>query len=96
MTNLGSYTKIRHPLNYAYDSMDQQWQIDLAFMKKFNGICGFLLAIDLLSQFCWTRRIQSKKTQQIKAQLASIFEEAGTTPQMIRSDAVSLFYHIER
>ena len=69
--------------------VDYQWDCDLAIMinlSKHNGsVRYFLLAIDILSRYVWTRPLKTKRGEEVKEAFRSIFDE-GRKPQRIRTD----------
>lgn len=90
-----AYT-LHKPIRYHFprnrvvvSTMDSQWDIDLASMvnytKSNDGYSYFLLAVDILSHYVWTRALKTKKAEEVAKAIESIFAE-GRTPDAIRSD----------
>lgn len=78
-------------------SLDMQWDADLADMsglKEYNdGVTFLLVAIDLLSRYCWLRPLKSKNGQQVKAAFADIFRADNRHPSRLRTDRGKEFYN---
>lgn len=70
----------RFPRNPVYvDSMDEQWQADLAFVEKYhreNGGYKYILTIiDILSKYAYAKPLKTKTPGEIKPILEKIFQE---------------------
>jgi len=81
--------KIKRP-KVIVSTIDSQWDSDLGSMLQYKedngGYCYFLLAIDILSHYVWTRALKSKKPEEVSKAMLNIFEE-GRKPKYIRTDA---------
>jgi len=81
--------KIKRP-KVVVSTIDSQWDSDLGSMLQYKedngGYCYFLLAIDILSRYVWTRALKTKKPDEVTKAMLNIFEE-GRKPKYIRTDA---------
>ena len=71
------------------DGLDEQWQADLADVKKFkasnDGVEYLLIVIDVLSRYAWVRPVKSKNAESVATAFRSIFEE-GREPDVLQTD----------
>ena len=71
-------------------AIDMAWDVDLADMgghKEYNdGYAFILVAIDLLSRYCWVRPLKTKKASEVKDAFSDIFETDKRIPIRLRSD----------
>ena len=72
------------------DGLDQQWQADLADVKKLrednDGVEYLLIVVDVLSRYAWVRPIRKKNAQEVTAAFRDIFEEEGREPDVLQTD----------
>lgn len=88
----------RYPTRkYYVNTIDDQWQLDLADMvqvkNKNQGYRYILTAIDILSRFAWARPLKSKSGQEVAAAIDDIFRTSGRTPKRIQTDEGREFYN---
>ena len=71
-------------------AIDMAWDVDLADMgghKEFNdGYTFILVAIDLLSRYCWVRPLKTKKAVEVKDAFSDIFDTDERIPSRLRAD----------
>lgn len=101
LSDIDSYTlnkprkvKIERRKYYVPD-VDDQWQMDLAFIpyeKQNDGVKGVLTVIDLFSRYAWVKTIKSKSGVEISKIIEDIFKE-GRKPKVIQVDKGSEFYN---
>ncbi len=80
----------RYPTRqYVVDTIDSQWQADLADMQAVarhnNGYKYILTVIDILSRYAWARPLKTKAGHEVAAAFADIFQE-GRIPERIQTD----------
>ena len=82
---------------YYVNTIDDQWQLDLADMvqvqNKNRGYRYILTAIDILSRFAWARPLKSKSGKEVAAAIDDIFHTSGRTPKRIQTDQGREFYN---
>ena len=81
--------KIRRP-PVIVSTIDSQWDADLGSMLQYkeenSGFSFFLLAVDILSHYIWTRPLKTKKPEEVGKAMLDIFSE-GRRPSALRTDA---------
>jgi hypothetical protein len=55
-------------------------------MFPFEGFDSFLLVCDVFSHKIFAEALPNKSAQSVIAALKKIFQDAGTTPEMLQSD----------
>ena len=71
--------------------VDYMWQTDLSdyrnYAQKFNnGYCYFIVVIDTMSRFIWTKPLKSKKTIEVARAFEHILDSSGRKPYCLNFD----------
>lgn len=88
---------LHHPVRYVFprnqvvvSTIDSQWDVDLAVMTSYpdqkSEYSYFLLAVDILSHYVWTRALKTKKSLEVTKAMQSIFTDGLRKPETLRSD----------
>ena len=88
----------RYPTRkYYVNTIDDQWQMDLADMvqvqRQNHGYRYILTCIDILSRFAWARPLKSKSGKEVAAAIEDIFSASGRIPKRIQTDQGREFYN---
>ena len=88
----------RYPTRkYYVNTIDDQWQMDLADMvqvqRQNRGYRYILTCIDILSRFAWARPLKSKSGKEVAAAIEDIFVSSARTPKRIQTDQGREFYN---
>ena len=88
----------RYPMRkYYVNTIDDQWQMDLADMvdvKSKNENHRYILTcIDILSRFAWARPLKTKSGDEVAAAIEDIFQSSGRIPNRIQSDQGREFHN---
>lgn len=82
---------------YYVNSIDDQWQMDLADMNQLqrqNGNHRYILTcIDILSRFAWARPLKTKQGNEVANAIEDIFKSSKRTPKRIQTDQGKEFYN---
>ena len=95
LRGVDSYT-LHRPVRYRFprnqvvvSSIDSQWDSDLASYINYagdnDGKAYFLICIDILSHFIWTRALKTKRSREVADAMLSIFAE-GRICKALRTD----------
>ena len=78
--------KFKH-LRVLSPRIDYQWDADTAHMsaysKKNRGYAYFLLVIDIMSRYIWTRPLKTKKGEEMAKAFKDIFDTSGRHPYQL-------------
>lgn len=89
--------KIYPSRKYYVNSIDDQWQMDLADMNqiqsKNNNHRYILTCIDILSRFAWARPLKTKQGSEVANAIEDILKSSGRTPKRIQTDQGKEFYN---
>lgn len=104
MQNLESYSlnkRIKrsfHRGRVIVNNIDEQWDIDLAFMDKIGkenkGMKYLFCAIDIFSRYAWVVPIKTKHEYNVVAAFKKVLQE-GRKPRIIRTDGATDFTSTE-
>ena len=89
----------RYPMRkYYVNTIDDQWQMDLADMvqvqSKNQGHRYILTCIDILSRHAWARPLKTKSGADVAAAIEDIFISSGRKPKRIQTDQGREFYNV--
>ena len=83
---------------YYVNTIDDQWQMDLADMvqvqSKNQGFRYILTCIDILSRHAWARPLKTKSGIEVAAAIEDIFTTSGRTPRRIQTDQGREFFNV--
>lgn len=89
--------KIYPSRKYYVNTIDDQWQMDLADMNQLqrqnNNHRYILTCIDILSRYAWARPLKTKQGKEVADAIADIFETSGRIPKRIQTDQGKEFYN---
>lgn len=88
----------RYPMRkYYVNTIDDQWQMDLADMvqvqSKNQGFRYILTCVDILSRFAWARPLKTKAGKDVATAIKDIFTTSGRMPKRIQTDEGREFYN---
>lgn len=88
----------RYPTRkYYVNSIDDQWQMDLADMNQLQSQNRnhryILTVIDILSRYGFARPLKTKTGNEVAAAIESIFTESGRVPKRVQTDQGKEFYN---
>ena len=82
---------------YYVNTIDDQWQMDLADMNqlqhKNNNHRYILTCIDILSRYAWARPLKTKQGSEVAAAIEDIFESSKRVPKRLQTDQGKEFYN---
>ena len=82
---------------YYVNTIDDQWQMDLADMNQLQsqneGYRYILTVIDILSRYGFARPLKTKMGKEVAAAIEDIFKESNRRPQRIQTDQGKEFYN---
>ena len=82
---------------YYVNTIDDQWQMDLADMNQLqrqNGNHRYILTcIDILSRYAWARPLKTKQGVEVANAIADIFETSNRQPKRLQTDQGKEFYN---
>lgn len=82
---------------YYVNSIDDQWQMDLADMNRLqnknNNYRYILTCIDILSRFAFARPLKTKQGNEVAAAIEDIFRSSKRLPKRIQTDQGREFYN---
>ena len=89
----------RYPTRrYFVNSIDEQWQADLADMIDLqrwnNGYRYILTVIDILSRYAWARPLKTKRGVEVAEAFKSIFDADSRIPIRIQTDQGKEFENV--
>lgn len=88
----------RYPMRkYYVNTIDDQWQMDLADMadvkSKNNDMRYILTCIDILSRYAWARPLKTKSGENVAAAIEDIFNSNGRIPKRVQTDQGREFHN---
>ena len=88
----------RYPYRkYYVNTIDDQWQMDLADMNQIqrqNANHRYILTcIDILSRYAWARPLKTKQGSEVADAIEDIFETSGRKPKRVQTDQGKEFYN---
>lgn len=103
LTKQPTYTLHRRALKtypyrkYYVNTIDDQWQMDLADMNqlqhKNNNHRYILTCIDILSRYAWARPLKTKQGGEVANAIEDIFKTSKRIPKRIQTDQGKEFYN---
>ena len=82
---------------YYVNTIDEQWQMDLADMNQLqqqNSNYRYILTcIDILSRHGWARPLKTKKGNEVASAIEDIFKASKRKPRRIQTDQGTEFYN---
>ena len=82
---------------YYVNTIDEQWQMDLADMnqlqRKNKNHRYILTCIDILSRYGWARPLKTKQGTEVATAIEDIFKSSKRTPKRIQTDQGTEFYN---
>lgn len=82
---------------YYVNTIDDQWQMDLADMnqlqRKNNNYRYILTCIDILSRYGWARPLKTKQGSEVASAIKDIFQTSGRMPKRVQTDQGTEFYN---
>ena len=82
---------------YYVNTIDDQWQMDLADMNqlqhKNNNHRYILTCIDILSRYAWARPLKTKQGSEVATAIEDIFKTSKRMPKRIQTDQGKEFYN---
>ena len=90
--------KVYPDRKYYVNTIDEQWQMDLADMslikRQNNNYCFILTVIDILSRHAWARPLKSKRGEEVAKAIEDIFKTSKRRPKRIQTDQGTEFYNV--
>ena len=88
----------RYPTRkYYVNSIDDQWQMDLADMNQLqsqnNNYRYILTCVDILSRYGWARPLKTKGGDEVAKAIEDIFTTSNRKPKRIQTDQGKEFYN---
>ena len=82
---------------YYVNTIDEQWQMDLADMNQLQSKNGqhryILTCIDILSRYAWARPLRTKQGSEVAKAIEDIFKSSGRQPKRLQTDEGKEFYN---
>ena len=82
---------------YYVNSIDDQWQMDLADMQQIHqrndNYRYILTCIDILSRYGWARPLKTKQGSEVAKAIEDIFESSNRHPKRLQTDQGTEFYN---
>ena len=82
---------------YYVNTIDDQWQMDLADMNRLQdknkNYRYILTCIDILSRYAWARPLKTKNGAEVAAAIEDIFNTSKRLPQRLQTDQGTEFYN---
>jgi len=82
---------------YYVNTIDDQWQMDLADMNRLQdknkNYRYILTCIDILSRYAWARPLKTKNGAEVAAAIEDIFKTSKRLPQRLQTDQGTEFYN---
>ena len=90
--------KVYPDRKYYVNTIDEQWQMDLADMslikRQNDNYCFILTVIDILSRHAWARPLKSKRGEEVAKAIEDIFKTSKRRPKRIQTDQGTEFYNV--
>ena len=84
---------------YYVNTIDDQWQMDLADMNQLQGKNDrhryILTCIDILSRYAWARPLRTKQGGEVAKAIEDIFKSSGRQPKRLQTDEGKEFYNAQ-